>query len=450
MKREYDTEDDIAALATPRAVGAIAVIRTSGKRCLEKAARCFSRPKALKAAEGGTFLYGKILHPTTKEPIDDVIVSVSRAPRSYTGGDCLEISCHGGIPGVDAVLAALRAVGFRDALPGEFTLRAFINGKLDLTQAEAVASLIDAKTKTMHEASLRTLDGAVFRELSEIRRILIDASAAVEVQLDYAEDDLDDAVAVPVAELEEAALRLRRLADSYKVGRLMREGVKVALSGRTNSGKSSLFNRLLNEERSIVSDIHGTTRDYLEESVTVAGFPVVLYDTAGLRSSGDRVEAAGIERARRILDACDFVLYVVSAADGETDEDRRCLGQIRRPVLKVINKIDLKAPPAGYDGVPVSAATGEGLSGLVDALAVRLKSAAGTAELPFAVNERQAQLVRRALTAVEAALADGGGVVLDGIAMELKEALDAVGELTGETASADILDAVFSRFCVGK
>ena len=347
-------------------------------------------------------------------------------------------------------MAALRAVGFRDALPGEFTLRAFINGKLDLTQAEAVASLIDAKTKTMHEASLRTLDGAVFRELSEIRRILIDASAAVEVQLDYAEDDLDDAVAVPVAELEEAALRLRRLADSYKVGRLMREGVKVALSGRTNSGKSSLFNRLLNEERSIVSDIHGTTRDYLEESVTVAGFPVVLYDTAGLRSSGDRVEAEGIERARRILDACDFVLYVVSAADGETDEDRRCLEQIRRPVLKVINKIDLKAPPAGYDGVPVCAATGEGLSGLVDALAARLKTAAGTAELPFAVNERQAQLVRRALTAVEAALADGGGVVLDGIAMELKEALDAVGELTGETASADILDAVFSRFCVGK
>lgn len=450
MKREYDTEDDIAALATPRAVGAIAVIRTSGKRCLEKAARCFSRPKALKAAEGGTFLYGKILHPTTKEPIDDVIVSVSRAPRSYTGGDCLEISCHGGIPGVDAVLAALREAGFRDAEPGEFTMRAFINGKLDLTQAEAVASLIDAKTKAMHTASLRTLDGAVSRELSEIRRILIDVSAAVEVQLDYAEDDLDDAVVVPAAELEEAALRLRRLSDSYKVGRLMREGVKIALAGRTNSGKSSLFNRLLNEERSIVSDIHGTTRDYLEESVTIAGFPVVLYDTAGLRRSDDRIEAEGIERAHRILDACDLVLYVVNAVDGETDEDRRRLERIRTPILKVINKIDLKAPPAGFNGIPVSAATGEGLSGLIEALADRLKSEAGTAELPFAVNERQAQLVRRALTAVEAALADGGGVVLDGIAMELKEALDAVGELTGETASADILDAVFSRFCVGK
>ena len=450
MKREYDTEDDIAALATPRAVGAIAVIRTSGKRCLEKAARCFSRPKALKAAEGGTFLYGKILHPTTKEPIDDVIVSVSRAPRSYTGGDCLEISCHGGIPGVDAVLAALREVGFRDAEPGEFTMRAFINGKLDLTQAEAVASLIDAKTKAMHTASLRTLDGAVSRELSEIRRILIDASAAVEVQLDYAEDDLDDAVAVPVAELEEAALRLRRLSDSYKVGRLMREGVKIALAGRTNSGKSSLFNRLLNEERSIVSDIHGTTRDYLEESVTIAGFPVVLYDTAGLRRSDDRIEAEGIERAHRILDACDLVLYVVNAVDGETDEDRRRLERIRTPILKVINKIDLKAPPAGFNGIPVSAATGEGLSGLIEALADRLKSEAGTSEPPFAVNERQSQLVRQALTAVEAALTDNGGAVLDGIAIELKEALDAVGELTGETASPDILDAVFSRFCVGK
>lgn len=450
MKREYDTEDDIAALATPRAVGAIAVIRTSGKRCLEKAARCFSRPKALKAAEGGTFLYGKILHPTTKEPIDDVIVSVSRAPRSYTGGDCLEISCHGGIPGVDAVLAALRAAGFRDAEPGEFTMRAFINGKLDLTQAEAVASLIDAKTKAMHTASLRTLDGAVSRELSEIRRILIDVSAAVEVQLDYAEDDLDDAVVVPVAELEEAALRLRRLSDSYKVGRLMREGVKIALAGRTNSGKSSLFNRLLNEERSIVSDIHGTTRDYLEESVTIAGFPVVLYDTAGLRRSDDRIEAEGIERAHRILDACDLVLYVVNAVDGETDEDRRRLERIRTPILKVINKIDLKAPPAGFNGIPVSAATGEGLSGLIEALADRLKSEAGTSEPPFAVNERQSQLVRQALTAVEAALTDNGGAVLDGIAIELKEALDAVGELTGETASPDILDAVFSRFCVGK
>ncbi len=450
MKREYDTEDDIAALATPRAAGAIAVIRTSGKRCLEKAARCFSRPKALKAAEGGTFLYGKILHPTTKEPIDDVIVSVSRAPRSYTGGDCLEISCHGGIPGVDAVLAALREVGFRDAEPGEFTMRAFINGKLDLTQAEAVASLIDAKTKAMHTASLRTLDGAVSRELSEIRRILIDVSAAVEVQLDYAEDDLDDAVVVPVAELEEAALRLRRLSDSYKVGRLMREGVKIALAGRTNSGKSSLFNRLLNEERSIVSDIHGTTRDYLEESVTIAGFPVVLYDTAGLRRSDDRIEAEGIERAHRILDACDLVLYVVNAVDGETDEDRRRLERIRTPILKVINKIDLKAPPAGFNGIPVSAATGEGLSGLIEALADRLKSEAGTSEPPFAVNERQSQLVRQALTAVEAALTDNGGAVLDGIAIELKEALDAVGELTGETASPDILDAVFSRFCVGK
>ena len=450
MKREYDTEDDIAALATPRAVGAIAVIRTSGKRCLEKAARCFSRPKALKAAEGGTFLYGKILHPTTKEPIDDVIVSVSRAPRSYTGGDCLEISCHGGIPGVDAVLAALREAGFRDAEPGEFTMRAFINGKLDLTQAEAVASLIDAKTKAMHTASLRTLDGAVSRELSEIRRILIDVSAAVEVQLDYAEDDLDDAVVVPVAELEEAALRLRRLSDSYKVGRLMREGVKIALAGRTNSGKSSLFNRLLNEERSIVSDIHGTTRDYLEESVTIAGFPVVLYDTAGLRRSDDRIEAEGIERAHRILDACDLVLYVVNAVDGETDEDRRRLERIRTPILKVINKIDLKAPPAGFNGIPVSAATGEGLSGLIEALADRLKSEAGTSEPPFAVNERQSQLVRQALTAVEAALTDNGGAVLDGIAIELKEALDAVGELTGETASPDILDAVFSRFCVGK
>ena len=433
----------IVALSTAVGRSAIAVVRMSGDDCVEIAKKIFSpfpcQPNLLKPG---------VLK--TRNFDEHAMCVYFAAPRSYTGEDVVEFHCHGGTAVPQAVIEACLDSGAVMAQNGEFSKRAFINGKLDLTQAEAVASLIDAKTKAMHTASLRTLDGAVSRELSEIRRILIDASAAVEVQLDYAEDDLDDAVAVPVAELEEAALRLRRLSDSYKVGRLMREGVKIALAGRTNSGKSSLFNRLLNEERSIVSDIHGTTRDYLEESVTIAGFPVVLYDTAGLRRSDDRIEAEGIERAHRILDACDLVLYVVNAVDGETDEDRRRLERIRTPILKVINKIDLKAPPAGFNGIPVSAATGEGLSGLIEALADRLKSEAGTSEPPFAVNERQSQLVRQALTAVEAALADNGGAVLDGIAIELKEALDAVGELTGETASPDILAAVFSRFCVGK
>lgn len=451
MKWEYDTDDDIAALATPYVRSAIAVIRTAGAHCIEKAARCFSRPKALTAAAGGTFLYGKITDPQTGEPVDEVVVSVSRAPHSYTGGDCVEISCHGSLPGIDAVLAALRAAGFRDAGPGEFTMRAFIAGKLDLTQAEAVAALIDSKTKTGHLSSLYALGGHISEELDEIRLMLIRASAAVEVQLDYAEDDLDDKVEIPVDDLRDALRRLRRLVDSYRMSRMMREGVRIALAGRTNSGKSSLFNRLLKENRSIVSDLHGTTRDYLEENVSVDGIPAVLYDTAGLRLTGDAVESEGIERTRKVLDACDLVLYVLNAADGETEEDRQRMAQLTVPYLKIWNKTDLKPAPAGI-GCAVSALTGEGVPQLIAAVAERLRQSAGGSDgaQTAAVSDRQRQLLERAVAAVEAALADNGGSVLDGIAIELKEALDAVGELTGETASPDILDAVFSRFCVGK
>lgn len=451
MKWEYDTDEDIAALATPYGRSAIAVIRTAGAGCIEKAARCFSRPKALLSAKGGTFLYGKIINPQTGAAADEVIVCVSRAPRSYTGGDTVEINCHGSLPGIEAVLAALKAAGFRDAAPGEFTMRAFVAGKLDLTQAEAVASLIDSKTQKGHLSSLYALAGNISEQLAEIRTLLIRASAAVEVQLDYAEDDLDDKVEVPIDDLREASRRLRTLLDSYKMSRILREGTRIALAGRTNSGKSSLFNRLLKENRSIVSDVHGTTRDYLEETVSIDGIPAVLYDTAGLRSTADAIESEGIERTQKVLDACDLVLYVLNAAEGETEEDRRQTAQLSVPFVKVWNKSDLK-PSAVADAAAVSALTGEGIGELIAVIADRLRrnAAATEGEAPFAVTERQRRLLEKALAAVNAALNDSCGTVLDGIALELKEALDALGELTGESASADILDAVFSRFCVGK
>lgn len=449
MKWEYDTKDDIVALATPALSSAIGVIRTTGVHSIEKVARCFSRPQTLIQGAGGQFFYGKILHPETKKVLDEVVVSLSRAPKSYTGDDSVEISCHGSLPGLEAVLEALKAAGFRQAGPGEFTMRAFLNGKLDLTQAEAVAALIDSKTQNMHLNSLHALGGEVFQELTNLREMILRALAAVEVQLDYAEDDLDDSVEVPYELLEEVAKRLQSLLDSYRVSRLMREGVRIALAGRTNSGKSSLFNRLLRENRSIVSDVHGTTRDYLEETVSVEGIPVVLYDTAGLRLSQDSVENEGIQRTHQILEACDWVLYVLNAAEGETEADRQQLSQIQRPVIKIWNKIDIKSPPQN-DDCALSALTGEGLETLIHRLSQLLRERGGSLEATFLITDRQQQLLQQAFTAIQRALKDECGTVLDGIAVELNDALEAIGELTGESASPDILEAIFSQFCVGK
>jgi tRNA modification GTPase len=405
------------------------------------------------------------------EKIDEVLVSVYRGPVSYTGEDGADISCHGGIAAAKAVMAVLKEAGFRDALPGEFTFRAFMNGKLDLTRCESVMEIVSAKTNFGREHAVRRLSGDLEREIREISSLLVETLAAAELCLDYSEDEAGaaqvdggvvsggDAGMLPSRCLAEEALeKLRELASSYRRERLYAEGALVVIAGRPNAGKSSVFNRLLREDRSIVTDVPGTTRDWIEVWVSIEGIPVRLTDTAGLRDSGtpvvDPVEKLGIRRSRELLEEADLVLYLIDGSAGITGEDRAFLDGAQKPLIPLWNKVDIAPPPSDDLMLAVSAKTGAGFGELTGAVAAGLeKAAAPERDGPSAGigTLRQKELVEAALVSLEEALtlADHGEP-LDLVAPLLREAVNALGEITGEVATADILEVMFSRFCVGK
>lgn len=460
MARAYlDVDDDIAALATSPGPGALAVIRVAGPSALKRLARVFSRPKALSSSKGHAALLGRILKAAGQDDADtnsadQAMVLVFRAPASYTGQDGADIMCHGGSAGVELVLAALDSAGFRRALPGEFTFRAFMNGKLDLAEAEAVNELVSARTAAAHDDALARLSGGLSAELASAKERLTKAAAACAVGLDYGEDEAPDAFTGSLGELESLAASLQALADSWRVGRLLRDGALVVLAGGTNAGKSSLYNRLLKEERAIVSELHGTTRDSLEAQLDLDGLPVRLLDTAGLRDSPDPVEREGVRRSRLQAEGADLVLYVVDAVRGLRPDDRAFLDG-HEGALLVWNKVDDPAAgPAPGGWLPVSAKTGLGERELVRAVRAALMGPGASAQAAAGTRvstARQADALRRAAAACRSALAAAGsGLALDMVALDLAEALAALGELTGETAPEDVLDAMFSGFCVGK
>lgn len=452
-------EHPIAAIATPLAPAALAVIRTSGGGVIDLLASRFSRPEALRTAAANSIVYGNLID-IDGNALDEVLVSVFRAPRSYTGEEIAEISCHGSPAGVRRIYAELLSVGFRAAEPGEFTRRAFANGKLDLSQAEAVNEIVNAQTTAAHTLALDRLGGAVRDALSQVRGSLVALMAELSIQLDYPEEDSGE-VTLDLVRLEEARGEIEQLAATFARGRLFQEGVRVALAGRTNAGKSSLFNRLLGNDRSIVSDTHGTTRDYLEVVIDLDGIPVRLFDTAGLRATDEHVEEEGIRRSRQIIEGADVVLYVVDAAGGETAEDVDRLEEIRAsaPVLVVHNKADLTGRSeaaganAGAASILVSARTGSGVGELISTLRDTLLEARGVSESGgLAIDsERQHSALLRAAEALElTARSARDAMPADALAVDLQEALDAIGEITGEVASAEILDQMFGSFCVGK
>ncbi len=466
-------ERPIAAIATALAPAAIAAIRLSGERTVELLAERFSRPSALRDADGHTMHHGSIVDDAGR-PVDEVLVAVYRRPRSYTGEEAAEVFCHGSPAGARRVLAVLLAAGFDAAEPGEFTRRAFLNGKLDLTRAEAVNEVIRAQTAIAHAMALDRLAGGVEEQVREVRMELVAVMAQLAIQLDYPEEETGE-IATDVARLRVAAARARELASTFNRGRLYQDGAKVAIAGRTNAGKSALFNRLLRHDRSIVSDVHGTTRDYVEALIDVGGVPVRLFDTAGLRPTIESIEEEGIRRSRAIIGAADLVLYVVDGADGEMPEDDARVAEIEaeRPVVVVVNKVDLRAgdadrktPPAtgasDAEGVvpvsrpeprvEVSALTGTGIPELNAALLAHLLEERGGAGAAVVIDsERQHALLLRAAEAVERTVESlENGMPADVAAVDLQEALDAVGEITGEVASAEILNAMFGSFCVGK
>ncbi|RMF62188.1 MAG: tRNA uridine-5-carboxymethylaminomethyl(34) synthesis GTPase MnmE [Bacteroidetes bacterium] len=463
----HRTGDTIAALATARGRAALAVLRVSGPEAVSVVNACF-RGKDLTAVPSHTAHVGYLLAPDGTE-IDQVVVTVFRAPRSATGEDVVEVSCHGGDFAPQLILESLLAHGARMAAPGEFTQRAFLNSKLDLAQAEAVADLIHAGSTLAHRVSLRHLQGRYSAMLERLREELLELCAYVELELDFAEEDVEFADRERLLRLlDESEATLSGLLDSYRLGVLLRDGVTVVIGGRPNAGKSTLLNALVGRERAIVSDVPGTTRDAIEAEAEIRGLRFRFVDTAGLRATADAIEAEGVRRARRSIEAGDVLLYVYDLTRGLDDDETAFLREVQaaRPELAVLlvgNKHDLVAgpvmPPAAVDGaafLPLSARAATTDAGalvpLIDALVAAVGAGLSQADAsPVVMNQRHRAHLRQALDAVRAARrALDAGASGDALALDLRAALHDLGAITGAITNEDVLDQIFSRFCIGK
>lgn len=436
----YTTDEPIYALATVYAPSALAVIRTSGRGALALLSPYFSRPKALSGAKSGTTIHGFIRDEEGVD-VDEVVLSVFLNGHGYTGEESVEISAHGSPAGLKRLMRVLETAGFRAAKRGEFTFRAFMHGKLDLTQAEAVEELISAGGASAQEKALERLEGRLRDKLEVVRETLLEILASLEVQLDYGEDEIIEDWVFPVEKVDEILVTLKRLVSTFSVSRLYSAGAKVVLAGAVNAGKSSLFNLLAKEERAIVSSTPGTTRDYIEVKVEIRGIPVRLYDTAGLREGEDIIESEGIRRSEELMKDADLVVYL------EDPERPIPVDETLDNLLIVSSKKDLKDNPSM---ISFSSLTGEGIDRLLDAIADRLeKGKAGENDEVFIDSERQRDdLLLCIETLEEAKKAEGESV--DILALLFSSALSAIGRITGEVTSEELLDTLFSKFCVGK
>lgn len=459
MSNSYTPEEPIAAIATALAPSALAIIRISGKNCIELLSKVFSRPKALNQAEGNSIVYGWIVdsvNPEEKQKIDEVLVSVFRAPKSYTGEEMAEISCHGGVSPVTAIFNLLLKSGFRTALPGEFTFRAFVNGKTDLTKSEAVKEIIDSKTDTSRSLAAGRLSGNLYNEIQSIKEKIISTIASIEVELEYPEDEENFSDSFDSTLLEQAKDSLTELSKSWQSQKLYQDGARIILCGKTNAGKSSLFNALLKEERAIVSDIEGTTRDWIESWVSFDGIPARLFDTAGLRITDDVIEQRGVEMTKDLTQDADIILYLVDSTKSEAQEDIDFINSFngKIPVIKVLNKIDALQNNSDLDenSVKISAKTGFGISDLIKEVKNTLvKSTKSERTQAGLGSERQKQAVDEALDSVNHALeVSCADFTMDAVVQDLEDALSFLSEITGETTPDDILGNIFANFCVGK
>jgi tRNA modification GTPase len=459
----------IAALATARGTAALAVIRVSGPEAAPIVASRFA-DGALADAAGRTVWVGW-LRDNDGRRVDQVVCVVWRGPHSSTGEDVVEVTCHGGDTVAQAVLRALYDAGARPAAPGEFTQRAFLNGKLDLAQAEAVADLIHAESRLGHRTAIAALRGRVSEAVGAVRQSLVQTAALVELELDFGEEDVEFADRDSLRDLlAEADRLLEELAGSARLGALARDGVRVVLGGRPNAGKSTLLNALVGDDRAIVSPVAGTTRDAVEAEAEIGGLRVRFVDTAGLRETADAIEAEGTRRARAAIDASDVLVYVVDASVGLDDEERAFLTALARrrpelPVVLVQNKADLVDGPArlGVEAEGAGAALAvsahgaladpAALDGLRRSLlaAVRAEGLDAAAGGLVAVNERHRthlEAARAAVGRAQRSLAAGSGG--DTLALDLRAALHELGLVTGAVTTEHVLDAVFSQFCIGK
>ena len=451
MSAMHYEADTIAAVATPAGTGAVALVRLSGPGSWGVAEAVF-RGKGRLAAR--RVVYGDLVDEEGRI-IDDVLVTAFRGPGSYTGEDTVEIACHGGMLVTRRVLELVLRNGARAAEAGEFTRRAFLNGKLDLTQAEAVMDVIGAQSDLALRAAHRQLEGRLGNVLVGLRDELVEVLAHVEAWIDFPEEDIDpDTGAALMEKTVRVAEGVERLMATAEQGRLLREGVRTVIAGAPNAGKSSLLNRMLGFERALVSELAGTTRDSIEETINLGGIPVRLVDTAGLRSeTADPLEAAGMARTRRELGTADLLMEVVDASQppaGELEGGESL--PVRR--LLLLNKADLGVD-AGWDGrggLRVSCRTGEGMDEVVKAVVALIAGVPGEGgDVDAAVNARHLGCLRRAAAALRAAEGQlAAEAAPEFTALDLREALEAIGEVTGRTDVEDLLGVIFARFCIGK
>jgi len=452
--------DTIAAIATPPGEGGLAVVRISGPSAMTVADQCFQpagqTAKRPSAAPTHTIHFGHIVRHGQR--VDEVLLAVLRKPRTYTREDVVEISCHGGLLVAKLVLDAVLEAGARLAHPGEFTQRAFLNGRLDLAQAEAVADLIHSRTDLALRAAQEQLAGQLSQRINRLRDEMMQTLAHVEAHIDFPDEDIaPDTKALLLARLERGLAFMDGLLRTAGEGQILRRGIRAVIVGRPNAGKSSLLNQLLGHDRAIVSPIPGTTRDTIEETANIRGLPVIFTDTAGLRTSGDALEAEGIRRSHAALARAELILHVLDASEPLTPDDEHHLAEFAgKKRILVRNKADLPPrldlSPALSPVVSVSCLTGDGLEALKDAI----KSLVWSGQIEsdpseVTINSRHEDALKRAHTATDravAALTAGAGLEL--AALELRLAVNAIGEIVGKTTTEDLLDAIFSTFCLGK
>jgi len=456
--------DTIAAISTPLGEGAIAIVRLSGDEAIAVSDRFFKSPsgKSLSEVSTHTIHYGHLLDPKTETIVEEVMVTVLRAPNTFTKEDVVEINCHGGIVAVNRVLALVLSSGVRLADPGEFTKRAFLNGRIDLSQAEAVMDLIRAKTDKAMGLALGQIDGRLSSLIRELRQKILTVLAQVEVNIDYPEYDDVEEVSQQLLEQHgrEIQVEIVRLLQTAEQGKILREGIATAIIGRPNVGKSSLLNGLLRENKAIVTDIPGTTRDIIEEYVNVRGVPLKLIDTAGIRETEDVVERIGVERSHAALEQADLVLLVLNYAEPLQAEDERLLKLIEgKKVILVVNKLDLPEAleldklPAGCPVIQTSAVNHIGIEDLEQAISSLFfqGEVVDTAEATYVSNARHIALLEQALAAIKEALAaNEEGMPIDVVQIDMTRAWELLGEIIGENVHDSLIDQLFSQFCLGK
>ncbi len=448
-------KDPIVAVATPFGESAIGVVRLSGKGVLNIARRFFRTRSQIKPrfAHFGTLVDEK------EEIVDEGILIYYKAPRSYTGEDMIELSLHGNPLILKKALDLFLKAGCRLAEPGEFTKRAFLNGKLDLAQAEAVAELITAKTELARKASIRQLKGELSKYVNSLRESLLELSAYIEADIEFSEEDIPTLTKEQVLSMVERILEgIDQLLKTAKTGKFLREGMRLAIVGRPNVGKSSLFNALLREERAIVTDIEGTTRDYIEGTLNIKGIPVVLVDTAGIRDAKDPVEKIGVERSVKKIEEADVVLFVLDGSVGVKEEDLKIYEKVKdRDTIVVINKIDLGEAPLpleifeGHSIIKVSALTGHGLKDLEEEI-LRKAGLVVQEGLNVYVSVRHEELLRKSKEVLERFRDkyEKEDISPEIAMLDIREAADYLGEIVGHITTEDVLGSIFSRFCIGK